>query len=187
MGRLPPRLAVILVGGRSSRFGKDKVLETINGVNLLETLTHKLQNLNFEIFLSGSPEKYGRLGFPVIEDEQPYSGPLCALEGIWKKVEGDRILLLAGDMPLITEKTIEELWQKSREVDITLLKDQKGPSPLPGVYSRKTQNFIKKIIREGKRDLKSLWKGRLNLKTIDCETKSLYNINYPDDLIRAPV
>ncbi len=182
MGRLSPRLAVILVGGRSSRFGKDKVLETINGITLIEILIHKLQNLKFEIFLSGSLEKYGHFGFPVIEDKEPYAGPLCALESIWKKIKGNRILLLAADMPFITEKTIEDLWQKSLKKDITLLKDQQGPSPLPAVYSRKTENFIKKIIREGKRDLKSLWETGLRRGTINSEEKSLININTEEDL-----
>lgn len=187
MGRLQPRLAVILAGGRSSRFGRDKVFETINGVTLLEILIHKLQNLNFKIFISGSLEKYGQWGLPVIEDENPYAGPLCALESIWKKIMGNRILLLGADMPFVTEKKIEEMWQKSREVDITLLKDQKGPSPLPGVYSRKTENFIKKITREGKRDLKSLLDLGLRLRKLNSEKKSLTNINFPDDLTGAPV
>lgn len=187
MGRLQPRLAVILAGGKSSRFGRDKVLETINGVTLIEILIRKLQKLNFKIYISGSREKYGQWGLPVIEDENPYAGPLCALKSIWKKIRGDRILLLGADMPFVTEKKIEEMWQKSREVDITLLKDQKGPSPLPGVYSRKTEKFIKKIISEGKRDLKSMWKVGLRLDTIACEQKLLTNINFPDDLIKAPV
>ena len=183
------KTAVILAGGQSRRFGSDKLFAELNGKTLVETLIETLKHCGFQIFISGPKNKFGHLGLPVIEDEHPYEGPLCALSGVWKKTTADRILVVAGDMPFIGPAVVDELWKKGQMTDVTILRNTRGPSPLPGVYSRRTRKTIVPLLKEGRRDLFSLLDKGLLVEIIDKNKftgneaeQSLVNINTTNDL-----
>lgn len=182
--------AVILAGGASRRFGSDKIWAQIDGVPLIKILIHTLQQCGFTVTLSGPHEKLQALGLQVIADERPLEGPLAALATIFKNVHAEKILLTACDMPLISAAVIDHLWHTGGEADVVVLEGTNGPSPLPGVYDRATQDKIGQLLSTGRYDLKSLWTTGLLVKTVhkkimtalDENEKSLCNINRPGDL-----
>lgn len=186
----PIKQAVILAGGQSRRFGSDKIWAQIDGVPLIKILIHTLQQCGFTVTLSGPHEKLQALGLQVIADERPLEGPLAALATIFKNVHAEKILLVACDMPLIAPDVIEHLWHTGGDADMAVLEGKNGFSPLPGVYDRHTQDKIAQLLKEGRRDLMSLWTTGLLVKTVNRKTmstldkneKSLCNINLPSDL-----
>lgn len=69
-------LGVILAGGRSSRFGKDKALGQLGGQRLIDHVVARAAPQVGGLAVSG--RDYG-LGLPVIPDCEPGQGPLGGL------------------------------------------------------------------------------------------------------------
>ncbi len=188
----PVKQAVILAGGKSERFGRDKIFAEIDDKPMIKILIENLQQCGFEVLLSGAATKLQTLGLKTIEDDSPFDGPLAALATILQNIKVDKILVLAADMPFITPAILSELWQMGSDVDIAILEGSWGRSPLPGVYSRKLQKNILDLMQQGRRDLMALWEQPLHLKTLnkitlqtlDPEEKSLVNINTQNDLAK---
>ena len=175
------KIAVILAGGESRRFGSNKAFAKIGDETFLEKIAATAGSLGFEIFLSVSdPEIYKHFSFKMLPDILPKEGPLQALYSALSQLHVPRVLLLPCDMPLTTSKIIEEMWHKSSRSDICLLQT----SPLPGVYSRKTLPFIKKLLDLGKRDLQSLLEGPFCIKKIYSDFDSHININTRADFFK---
>lgn len=189
------KISVILAGGKSSRFGSDKLRALFLGKPLIEILIHSLKTGGFTPVISGPKIKFQELKLPILSDEHPFKGPLYALATIWKKLPTnfsiiDKILLVAGDMPFIDANIMEALWNNFHSPDILLLPAAKKVSPLPGIYSRSTHKKIKTLIRQGKSDLMSLIHSNLVVETLDRELflsldpreRALVNINTEEDL-----
>ncbi|MBI4209064.1 MAG: molybdenum cofactor guanylyltransferase [Deltaproteobacteria bacterium] len=184
------KTAVVLAGGRSRRFGRDKAWALYEGKTLIEIVIERLKSAHCDVILSGSDPRLKQLSFPVIEDEHPFEGPLQALKGIWEKTSNSRILLVACDMPFLSPDVIQTLWTTDSHSDIVLLQGEEGPSPLPGVYDRTTYPFVTSLIEKGRKDLKALWNRDLAVSVVtrqllhrlDPLGKSLWNINTPQDL-----
>lgn len=183
------RVGVILAGGRSSRFGGDKLIARLKGLTLLEIVMKTLESAGFKIVVAGRAD-YKRFGHPVLEDLHPYEGPLSALAGLFKRLTAPKILLVAGDMPLIPQAVIELLWNQSADSILTLPEGPFGIVPLPGVYSRLLLPAIRRCLRNGRRDLLCLNEtspsptiiSREALATADPKGYSLQNINTRDNL-----
>lgn len=182
------RHAVILAGGASRRFGSDKTLAKFKGIFLMDILTKTLEATGHKIFFSGQKDRLSRWGFPIIEDSHVYEGPLCALQDILKKISAYQILVVACDMPFLTPLAIEEFWKRAKKSNGVVLSDE---FPFPAIYSRKMLSSINLLIRNGRRDLKSLLKQQNGMidkveaeifDQVDPSHRSLWNINTFDEL-----
>ncbi|OGP13815.1 MAG: hypothetical protein A3I75_03760 [Deltaproteobacteria bacterium RIFCSPLOWO2_02_FULL_50_16] len=186
------KIAVILAGGKSQRFGGDKVFVPFRGKPIINVLIEILSSAHFEVVLSGSKEGLSSLSLPVIEDQDPFLGPLVALQGILSHLDDSKILLTACDMPFLKKEIITLLWDRGRDQDVAILTDRDRPCPLPGVYSRKILPTLRQLIKSGRRDLKSLLDSKATVsllpegdwRTLDSEGQSLWNINTVEDLHR---
>ena len=96
-------------------------------------------------------------------------------------------------MPFITKPFIDLLWDSSAESALTLATGPAGVTPLPGVYASSLSPIIRRFLREGHRDLRSLI-GAAPSATIvpgkkviavDPNGQSFRNINTPSDLREA--
>ena len=72
--------AVILAGGASRRMGRDKALMPWKGSTLIESVAREVLNAAGNVTLIGSPERIGKVGFPVICDQIEGCGPLGGLQ-----------------------------------------------------------------------------------------------------------
>jgi molybdenum cofactor guanylyltransferase len=97
---------VVLAGGRSSRMGRNKALLDYNGRPLVQHMVNLLQDLGLKnIFISGRLD-----GYPCIEDDLSYAGPVQGIKSILKKQSGYKgYLFLPVDMPLLTAPMLEDL------------------------------------------------------------------------------
>src|SRR5205814_2477042 len=64
------RAGFVLVGGKSSRMGRDKALLPFQGSTLLEHIALHVAAAAGSVTLIGEPDKYRRLGFPVLTDNR---------------------------------------------------------------------------------------------------------------------
>lgn len=188
------RIAVILAGGKSRRFGSDKAFAKV-GVgekNSLEVLAGSLRESGFEILISTNHPQHSVFGFPILPDASPFQGPLSALLSVLQRSRAERILLTACDMPFLSSRLVELLWSEGKKSEVTLFASEEGPSPLPGIYSRSLLPSIQKKIALGERSLVSLLETGHTIKILKPELWSFAdparqvfkNINTPKDLVQ---
>ena len=97
MTATPPATAVVLAGGRSSRFGEDKLAAPLRGTTVLDHLLGSLPGA-WPLVLVGPPRETVR---EVVwtREEPPGAGPLAAvLAGALLSGTGV-VAVVAGDMP----------------------------------------------------------------------------------------
>jgi molybdenum cofactor guanylyltransferase len=108
--------AYILVGGRSSRLGRDKALERIGGMTLAERALEAVRNSRVAskiTFVTGNNLEFtieaARLDAPFVFDLTEGRGPLGGLHAALANTEADWIFLLACDLPMVTAEVIAAL------------------------------------------------------------------------------
>lgn len=75
--RCLPMTGIVLIGGRSRRFGTDKVMARMGEKKLIERVTDIIAPLFSEIILIGHVRE-GLEGFHIVEDLTPGRGPWAA-------------------------------------------------------------------------------------------------------------
>jgi molybdopterin-guanine dinucleotide biosynthesis protein A len=109
--RLMPtsRAGFVLAGGRSSRMGQDKALLPWKDSTLIESVAREVFDAVGNVTLIGSPERYGKLGFPVISDKLEGCAPLGGLHAALSTTTAEWHVLVACDMPGVTSGLLAEL------------------------------------------------------------------------------
>jgi molybdenum cofactor guanylyltransferase len=109
--------AVILAGGRSTRMGRDKALLEVGEQPLLA----RQINLTWatratEVFISGrAGVDYSHFNCPVLLDRFPDAGPLAGIERGLAALAAARLLVLAVDLPAMTESLLNMMAAASPE------------------------------------------------------------------------
>src|SRR6516165_5082771 len=101
----------VLVGGRSSRMGRDKALLPAGSRTLAEQIAHSVRQAAGNVTLIGDPEKYASLGLPVISDAVKRRGPMGGIYTALLHSKEDWNLVVACDMPGLTPDFLRALIQ----------------------------------------------------------------------------
>jgi molybdopterin-guanine dinucleotide biosynthesis protein A len=107
--------AIVLAGGRASRMGGAKLDIRIEGRSLLELAVAAVAQVADEIVVAGPPaaELTTSTLVPIrfVEDEEPaeFPGPLRALAGALERSNGDRGIVVAGDMPFLAPRVLASM------------------------------------------------------------------------------
>ncbi|TPE49450.1 molybdenum cofactor guanylyltransferase [Amaricoccus solimangrovi] len=115
MSAAGPVGGVVLAGGRSSRFGSDKMLAELGGRPLIAHALARLgpQVAALAISANGDPARFADFGCPVLPDPVPdFQGPLAGvLAGLdWATANGfEAIVTAAGDTPVFPEDLVTAL------------------------------------------------------------------------------
>ena len=104
------RAGFILVGGASTRMGRDKALLEFQGTTLVARIAECVRAVAGNITLVGPPERYRDLGYTVIADRTPGLGPLGGVSTALQVTRAEWNLMVACDMPLVTAVLLEELF-----------------------------------------------------------------------------
>jgi molybdopterin-guanine dinucleotide biosynthesis protein A len=110
-GPAPRTSAIVLAGGRSSRYGANKLGATIGGRTLLERAHDAVAAVCDEVLVVASaggplPDLQGAR---VVRDAAPYPGPLVALAEGARHAAGERLLVVGGDMPFLVPDVLRLL------------------------------------------------------------------------------
>jgi molybdopterin-guanine dinucleotide biosynthesis protein A len=115
---------LILCGGKSSRMAQDKALLEFQGIPLLKKMVGLGLGCSSQVgIITPHPQHYSSIlpeGCNFILEPTPVKGPLYAFALGLAQVNSDWVLLLAVDLPLLTEETLTQwlliLTQQPREV-----------------------------------------------------------------------
>lgn len=104
-----PIKALLLIGGKSRRMGKDKATLLFDGKTLLEHTLAVLAPHIEEVFLSVAHDEERTFDRPTIADLSANPGPLGGLQAAFAHDAETAWLLLACDLPLFDETTLLHL------------------------------------------------------------------------------
>jgi molybdenum cofactor guanylyltransferase len=143
--------AAILAGGRASRFaGADKSALVVDGQQMLARQLAMLSRVDDidEIFLVGRTTT--NLGIRVVEDRVPNCGPLGGIHTALSMAKGDRVFVLACDMPCVVAPLVTYLLDLSIEADLIVPRSSTGYHPLCAVYGHACLEPIARRLDAGK-------------------------------------
>jgi molybdenum cofactor guanylyltransferase len=187
--------AVILVGGKSSRMGRDKALIEVQGKSLLEKICLLACQCTDEVYvITPWVEKYQQIvpkncqiiqEFLSPEEDKPH-GPLIGFAQALTHLDTDWILLLACDLPNLTPSVIQQ-WSSYLEImppdAIALLpKSSKGWEPLCGFYRHRCLPMLDDYISRGGRSFQQWLEESIVQELPVSDRQLLFNCNTPADL-----
>ena len=115
MSRPPVRgvTAIVLAGGRSSRFGGPKLIADLDGATLLDHALRAVAAVAQSILVSG-PELPAQPdaaagSIRLVVDDGAFAGPLAALAGALRETSTELAIVVAGDMPGLVPAVLQAM------------------------------------------------------------------------------
>jgi molybdenum cofactor guanylyltransferase len=184
---------VIQAGGASRRMGQDKGLVKLAGQPLVQHVLDRVAHLGDEVCITTNrPQAYAFLGLPTASDPEPGLGALVGLRTALQAVRGDTVLVVACDMPFLEPSLLRHLLSRAGEADVVIPRRNGEFEPLHAVYRRSCLTALEAALARGEArmisffpDVRLLPIDQAELASYDPEGLSFFNVNTPDDLIRA--
>lgn len=178
----------LLLGGESTRMGRDKAHIEWHGETLSTRTARLLARLFEEILLVGGDPGSDAPGRYVADP----SGPRCALRGLvgaLASATSPRVLVVATDLPYLSEDLLLALtaWPES---GVVIPSDEDGAHPLCAIYQREICLPVARAnLEAGRLSLRELFSSvdhcRVSLEDLgvmDLEPPPLTNVNTPEAL-----
>jgi len=189
--RLATVSAALLTGGSGTRLGRDKARVPLAGVAAATRMASRLARIFEEVLLVGGEPPDDAPGRRVPDPP----GPACALRGLLGALEaarGERVLVLATDLPLLGDALLLALvaWP---EADAVVPRVREGRHALCALLAReRVLPVAKRRFAAGELALHGLfsevgtaWVEGEALARLDPEGLALTNMNTPEDLARV--
>jgi molybdopterin-guanine dinucleotide biosynthesis protein A len=188
---------IILAGGKSKRFGHDKILETIGKTSLLEQVISRTEAISQEIIIVTAQERtFGELAehpkIKIVNDIYPGQGSLGGIYTGLMKSESFYNLVVAADMPFLNVSLLRYMIEAAKGNDFVLPRIDNMYEPLHAVYSRDCIEPIKKMLDKGQKVIIELFEY-VKVRFIEAEEidrydpkhLSFFNINTIEDMAMA--
>lgn len=183
---------VILAGGKSRRFGKNKSFIRIDGTPLIEKVVNVMVSV-FEhcLIVTNTPEEYAYLGLPMVQDVIKGAGPLGGIFTGLKSIHDESGFFVACDMPCLNAPFVRYLVGAKEDHDAVVPRIGRMVEPLHAVYSKTSIEPLKAVIDSGVRQILELF-SRIQVRYVEEETirafdpnlRCFLNVNRPEDLAR---
>ncbi len=188
----------ILIGGKSSRMGKDKFSLVLNGKTFLEIAVETLQNFG-KISLVGSGKTNLLESFPIVKDIYQNRGALSGIHSALTHSKSDFIIILACDYPFLTVELVgflRNLAEFKSEFDAYAPIQSDGKTqPLCAIYKTEICRKILSEMLENEAENYSVRDFLNRIKTRYVEFSEIahlpnsehffFNVNTPEDFILA--
>jgi molybdopterin-guanine dinucleotide biosynthesis protein A len=130
-----PATAIVLAGGRSERFGRDKLAEPLAGRPLLHHAIEAVRAVAADVVVVAAPGARPELPFDVrlVHDARPHEGPLAGLLAGLEAAREPLTLVVGGDMPTLDRAVLGALIGalRSSAVDAAALEHDGRRQQLP--------------------------------------------------------
>jgi molybdenum cofactor guanylyltransferase len=190
-------LAVILAGGKSKRFGKDKNHIKLGDKTLLEHVLSKITDKFEKILIVSSQnlEKKDMKNITVIPDCFDDLGPLAGVLSSMKWVKENQkkykwVATFPSDTPFFEVSIIEE-YKKRAKMNDSLLYFVKSNNKRHNIFGIWSMDLIETLesdlVKNNFRKVEE-WANKIGVKTIDIKIKKFdpfFNINTKEDFEKA--
>jgi len=152
---------IVLAGGQSRRFGRDKLAEPVDGRPLLHHAIGAVRPMATEIIVVAAPGAIPALppGVTLVHDTVAFEGPLAGLLGGLAVARSPTVVLVGGDMPALSVAVLGSmvaLLLASNASALVLEHDGRG-RPLPMALRREPAlATVAALFASGERRLRAL-------------------------------
>jgi len=154
--------AIVLAGGRSSRFGRDKLAEIVDGQSLLDRAIVAVAAVASDVVVVSAPagDRPIPAGARLVHDSNAFEGPLAGLAIGLAALEPDvdRAIVVGGDMPSLIPAVLARLVAAlGAGIDAAVLDVDGRFVPLPMAVQRHVASPIaRSLVDSGERRLRAL-------------------------------
>jgi molybdopterin-guanine dinucleotide biosynthesis protein A len=196
----PDVAAIVLAGGASRRFGRDKLREDLRGEPLLAHAIRRLAEVAPEIHVIVTqgdplPRLPADLAVDLVRDLVAFDGPLRATARGLSIVHSTWAIVAGGDMPELQPTVLTALLRlgSDRDASATALGEGDRFRPLPCVLrTAPARERAESLLAAGERSLRALLQD-LSVAVLDetawvrldPERRTLRDVDEPADLLDA--
>ena len=159
---------VVLAGGQSRRFGRDKALASFEQTTLIGHAVALLRAASPDILVVTCPEHdYLGLDARIIHDIYPNCGPLGGIYTACRYAKTAFLLVLSCDMPLLSPRAIFHLLHSHRKQESICIYQQKQQlQPFPGIYATTLQARMKDAVKRGQLSMHEFIREVTDVRTV---------------------
>jgi molybdenum cofactor guanylyltransferase len=190
---------VVLAGGRSRRFGRDKLREELSGVPLLHRALGRVAEICGDVIVviapdAPEPPPTGGIAVRFVRDSVGDEGPLRGVASGLAATDAEWVVVVGGDMPDLQPSVLTALLRfgSEREARAAALGEGNGFRPLPcALLTVPARERAEELLSQGERSLRSLLRN-LSVSVLDETTwlrldpdrRTLVDVDEPRDLGR---
>lgn len=138
---------VILAGGKSSRYGKNKAFVKIDGIPLIERVIRVMASVFQELILiTNTPDEYSYLRLPTYEDLIKGLGPLGGIFTALNAITNHSAFLVACDMPFLKPKLLSHMVESKDDFDVVVPRISGKLETLHALYGKTCLPAIRRMI-----------------------------------------
>jgi molybdopterin-guanine dinucleotide biosynthesis protein A len=197
----PTVVGIVLAGGRSRRFGRDKLAEEVGGQPLLHHAIIRLLEVGERVVVvlgadGDEPPLPPGGRITIARDSAADEGPLRGLAAGLDGTDASRAVVVGGDMPDLQPPVLREMLRASRETGAVAvaLSDGGEARPLPCVVrTEPAADAVAILLGSGRRRLRDLLSAVTTVvvderswTALDPKRRTLVDIDEPADIERAP-
>jgi molybdenum cofactor guanylyltransferase len=193
-----PLTGIVLAGGRSSRFGSDKLVAEVDGRTLLDRAVAAVASVATDVLVVCAPDDDRPLptaAVPIrrVADPEAFGGPLVGLRAALEVAGEPIVVVVGGDMPTIQPAVLDLLVRalNARETSGAAVLAARGRLvPLPAALrTGAATDQVGRLVDDGERRLRSLF-DRLptrileesEWRPLDPAGDTLRDVDRPEDL-----
>ena len=186
-GRIASVTAALLLGGASSRMGRDKAHLPLEGVAAATRLASMLGDLFEEVLLVGGDSPPDAPGRTVPDPEGPRSA-LRGLVGALEAASAERVLVVATDLMTLSTPLLLALLAFP-EADAVVPRSGARVHPLCALYRREpVRSLARQRLADGELALMGLleevrvsYLDGSDLRAVDPDGSALFNVTTPNE------
>jgi molybdopterin-guanine dinucleotide biosynthesis protein A len=184
---------VILTGGSSKRYGKNKAFLEIGGIRLIDRITEVMKNIFKRVILVTSEKKgYEYLGIPMVEDLIKGLGPIGGIYTGLMSMSAQAGFFVACDMPFINKQLVHYMVGIQDNHAAVVPSVANDIEPLHAIYAQSCLGPIRNLI-DSKRYQVRLVYDQISVRYVKegeirrfgSPSRAFLNINTPDELAKT--
>jgi molybdopterin-guanine dinucleotide biosynthesis protein A len=192
--QLPAVSAIVLAGGRSARFGRDKLAAPIDGRPLLHHAAEAVAAVATDVIVVAPPgvDLAVPEGVRLVHDDVPFEGPLAGCMTGLIAAREPLLVVVGGDMPSLEPAVLAVLIRAlvASSADAVLLEHRGRRQQLPfAVRTGAGTHAARRLLAQGERRLGALTDrllmrvlGEEEWRTLDPDARTLRDVDEPGDL-----
>jgi len=180
---------VILTGGSSKRYGKNKAFLEIGGIRLIDRITEDMKNIFKRVILVTNDKKgYEYLGIPVVEDLITGLGPIGGIYTGLMSIPSQAGFFVACDMPCINRQLVRYMVDIQDNHAAVVPSVANEIEPLHAIYAQSCLGPIRDLIDSKRYQVRLVYDQipvryvkEGEIRRFGSPTRAFLNINTPDE------
>ena len=183
---------VILTGGSSKRYGKNKAFLELGGIRLIDRITDDMKNIFKRVILVTNEKKgYEYLGIPVVEDLIKGLGPIGGIYTGLMSISGQAGFFLGCDMPFINKQLVRYMVDIQDNHAAVVPSVANEIEPLHAIYAQSCLGPIRNLIGSKRYQVRLVYDQisvryvkEDEIRRFGSPTRAFLNINTPDEFAK---